>query len=337
MEIKSDLDLSGKLIIKVQLGDDIRRIPIHNESLTYDELVLMMQRVFRGKLSANDDITIKYKDEDGDLITIFESNDLSFAIQCSRILKLQILLNSDLKNDSASALSSTEVTNLKKQLRNIRDQVNTLLDTIDVHENKTVNSGHQESGDTSNLDLNQSSSSLNKVNSSEFDPLQDKGQKNGTEDAKDSSKPSTPQINNEGNLTKQKSNRAGSRPQSVSMATTPGQQSVVTSAANPHGITDYFGRSSSATNFPGMQYSSLPYPQQYNFQSTGRYVPQVMDSSQVPSSNAYSNPPQGSLSYPQQQQYGHPPVVYPASAQGNPYSKGFTQPSPQHGFMPPRQ
>lgn len=63
MDIKNELDLSGKLIIKVQLGDDIRRIPIHNESLTYDELVLMMQRVFRGKLSANDDITIKYKDE----------------------------------------------------------------------------------------------------------------------------------------------------------------------------------------------------------------------------------------------------------------------------------
>lgn len=56
-------DLSGKLIIKVQLGDDIRRIHIHNEALTYDELVLMMQRVFRGKLSSTDDITIKYKDE----------------------------------------------------------------------------------------------------------------------------------------------------------------------------------------------------------------------------------------------------------------------------------
>jgi protein TFG len=56
-------DLSGKLIIKVQLGDDIRRIPIHNEDITYDELVLMMQRVYRGKLSTNDDIVIKYKDE----------------------------------------------------------------------------------------------------------------------------------------------------------------------------------------------------------------------------------------------------------------------------------
>ena len=45
----------------MQLGDDIRRVPIHNEEMTYDELVLMMQRVYRGKLSQDDEITIKYK------------------------------------------------------------------------------------------------------------------------------------------------------------------------------------------------------------------------------------------------------------------------------------
>lgn len=33
------------------------------------------------------------QDEDGDLVTIFDSSDLAFAIQCSRILKLTILLN----------------------------------------------------------------------------------------------------------------------------------------------------------------------------------------------------------------------------------------------------
>ena len=67
-------DLTGKLIIKVALGDDIRRIPIHNEDITYDELVLMMQRVYRGKLSTNDEITIKYKDEGMSIqIQVFES------------------------------------------------------------------------------------------------------------------------------------------------------------------------------------------------------------------------------------------------------------------------
>ena len=37
------MDLTGKLIIKATLGSDIRRIPIHNDDLTYDELILMMQ------------------------------------------------------------------------------------------------------------------------------------------------------------------------------------------------------------------------------------------------------------------------------------------------------
>ncbi len=32
------MDLAGKLIIKVSLGDDIRRIPIHNEDITHDEV-----------------------------------------------------------------------------------------------------------------------------------------------------------------------------------------------------------------------------------------------------------------------------------------------------------
>ena len=56
------MDLSGKLIIKACLGDDIRRVPIHNEDITYDELLLMLQRVFKGKLNNTDDVTLKYCD-----------------------------------------------------------------------------------------------------------------------------------------------------------------------------------------------------------------------------------------------------------------------------------
>ena len=76
--------MTGKLVIKASLGDDIRRIPIHNEDITYDELILMMQRVFRDQLSPSDDVALKYKDEDGDLITLFDSADLATALQISR-------------------------------------------------------------------------------------------------------------------------------------------------------------------------------------------------------------------------------------------------------------
>uniref|UniRef100_A0A8C5LVN8 Trafficking from ER to golgi regulator n=1 Tax=Leptobrachium leishanense TaxID=445787 RepID=A0A8C5LVN8_9ANUR len=124
--MNGQLDLSGKLIIKAQLGEDIRRIPIHNEDITYDELVLMMQRVFRGKLLTNDEVTIKYKDEDGDLITIFDSSDLSFAIQCSRILKLTLFVNGQPR-----PLESSQVKYLRRELIELRNKVNQLLDCLE--------------------------------------------------------------------------------------------------------------------------------------------------------------------------------------------------------------
>lgn len=167
------LDLSGKLIIKVQLGDDVRRIPIHNEAITYDELVLMMQRVFRGKLSSSDDITIKYKDEDGDLITIFDSSDLAFAIQYSRVLKLTLFVS----GDGNKLYQPPQLNKIRGELRSIRDQVNHLLDII---EPRTY-------GDSSNTALendNKPNGGIsNQASSKEFDPLQ------GDEKTSDEKKP----------------------------------------------------------------------------------------------------------------------------------------------------
>merc|ERR1719187_1955162 len=87
-------DLSARLVIKLELGDDIRRIPIHNEDLTYDELVLMVQRVYRARLAAQDDVLLKYRDEDGDLVTVADSSDLAAAVECSRTLRLVVYVNS---------------------------------------------------------------------------------------------------------------------------------------------------------------------------------------------------------------------------------------------------
>ncbi|XP_028616083.1 protein TFG isoform X2 [Grammomys surdaster] len=152
--MNGQLDLSGKLIIKAQLGEDIRRIPIHNEDITYDELVLMMQRVFRGKLLSNDEVTIKYKDEDGDLITIFDSSDLSFAIQCSRILKLTLFVNGQPR-----PLESSQVKYLRRELIELRNKVNRLLDSLEppgepgpstsIPENGSIAEGSHHPADTS--------------------------------------------------------------------------------------------------------------------------------------------------------------------------------------------
>lgn len=161
----TQLDLSGKLIIKAQLGDDIRRIPIHNEDITYDELVLMMQRVFRGKLDANDEVLIKYRDEDGDLISIFDSSDLSFAIQCSRILKLTIFVNGQ-----PAPLQSDEVKHIRTELQKIRNQVNQLIDQLEPRQSISGPRGENEKGATNA----QTNSTPNAAAPKEFDPLSSK-------------------------------------------------------------------------------------------------------------------------------------------------------------------
>jgi len=132
------LDLSGKLIIKASLGEDIRRIPIHNDDLTYDELVLMMQRVFKGSIHPDEDLLLKYKDEDGDLITITDNSDLSFAIQYCRVLKLAIL---PAKSSTLNKISNPTIC----ELRSIRDRLTKLLDNSMVTEvNQVVESSRQD-------------------------------------------------------------------------------------------------------------------------------------------------------------------------------------------------
>nr|CAG4636935.1 EOG090X04HX [Ceriodaphnia reticulata]SVE72876.1 EOG090X04HX [Ceriodaphnia reticulata] len=134
-------NLGGKLVIKAQLDDDIRRIPIHNEDITLDELLLMMQRVFRGKLSNSDEVLLKYKDEDGDLVTIFDSSDVMSAIQCSRTLKLRVFVNNK-NEESTDSKQNKGVANLvaiKKELSGIRDRVIHLLDQLDIAPQESPN------------------------------------------------------------------------------------------------------------------------------------------------------------------------------------------------------
>ncbi|XP_047129271.1 protein TFG isoform X2 [Hydra vulgaris] len=128
------IDLTGKLVIKAQLGNDIRKIPIHNEEITYDELLLMMQRLFRGKIKSSDEITIKVKDEDGDLVTIFDSSDLMFAKSLSRYLKLTIFVNG-----KPEPLEDDQVKEIKRELISMRDKINFLVNRLDEFSSKIIN------------------------------------------------------------------------------------------------------------------------------------------------------------------------------------------------------
>jgi len=137
------MDLSGKLVIKATLGDDIRRIPIHNEDITYDELILMMQRVFRDQLSPSDDVALKYKDEDGDLVTLFDSADLATALQISRILKLTVFVNGKIVAGGGSKRDGRVPADVRAELRAIRDKINHILDSLDIGGNDGGENGHE--------------------------------------------------------------------------------------------------------------------------------------------------------------------------------------------------
>ncbi|GJQ67769.1 hypothetical protein Trydic_g16564 [Trypoxylus dichotomus] len=321
MDSKSELDLTGKLIIKVQLKDDIRRIPIHNEAITYDELVLMMQRVFRGKITSSDDVTIKYKDEDGDLVTILDSSDLSFAIQCSRILKLHILMN-NAQSDTNSCWKKPELSEIKVQLKSIRNQVNKLLDLLDVNVTPDITLAPNEESNEKVSNISTGGSNvINKVNSSEFDPLQDK--KHGNAEMKEPNQSTSNVTHSEG---------CDSRPQSVPVRPTPTPPVAATVSTSQYIRTP-------TTGYP-QSFGSMPYTgQPYSSYVPPSYVQQ--DQTQMPNSNSYGYSAQG-VPYPtqqQQQQYSQPGVlsatsnVFTGQPQTNPYPKGFNQP---HNYMQPR-
>ncbi|XP_016147790.1 protein TFG-like [Sinocyclocheilus grahami] len=120
--MNGQLDLSGKLIIKAQLGDDIRRIPIHNEDITYDELLLMMQRVFRGQLQSSDEVAIKYKDE-GQFLTSKHDKVFHSAVK-KNVCVFAV-------NGQPRPLESSQVKHLRRELIHLRNKVNSLLDSLE--------------------------------------------------------------------------------------------------------------------------------------------------------------------------------------------------------------
>ncbi|GBM18378.1 Transposable element Tcb2 transposase [Araneus ventricosus] len=101
----------------------------------------------------------------GDLISIFDSSDLSFAIQCSRILKLTIFVNGH-----PEPLQSDEVKHIRTELQKIRNQVNQLIDQLEPRAPLPGSRAENEKG-VANAQAN---STPNAAAPKEFDPLSSK-------------------------------------------------------------------------------------------------------------------------------------------------------------------
>lgn len=162
-------DRADTLIIKVSNGQEIRRIPILNEDLTFDDLVLMLQRVFKGRIST--EIILKYKDEEGDLITLTDNNDLSYAKQSSRLLRLFVYGN------NFNHTPSTEDYNaIRQDLQKVGEAVNQLLEKLNCVFQKSSGETKKEvspSSSTANVSTSSSEEKLKQLptDTKSFDPF----------------------------------------------------------------------------------------------------------------------------------------------------------------------
>ncbi|KAM3721766.1 Protein tfg-1 [Dirofilaria immitis] len=98
----------------------MRKMTIHHsDDMSYNDLVLMMQRIF--KLQSSTNISLKYKDEDGDYITLADDTDLLLALQTET--KLSIIVLSD-------EIDSIQMKKLETQLEAVRDTAVSVLETL---------------------------------------------------------------------------------------------------------------------------------------------------------------------------------------------------------------
>lgn len=158
----NSLDLSGKILFKVRLDNEIKKLMIHNDDLNYNDLILMLQRIFSDKIRQHDEFTIKYTDEENDLITISDDSDVSLALQTSKILKLTIFMKGS--DETRGDLRPNEIVN---ELRRIRESIDKFLDSLE----KTVKIESKVEDIVKNTDEIKLVQSVNPEVQKEFDPL----------------------------------------------------------------------------------------------------------------------------------------------------------------------
>ena len=106
------------------------------------ELVLMMERIFSGKISNSDELTIKYLDDDGDKITLSNDSDLNVALHFHKLLRLFVFLNgkepTNSSNDNLNQQGNLiDAKAYRNELQDIRNSVQTILDRLQLSNNET--------------------------------------------------------------------------------------------------------------------------------------------------------------------------------------------------------
>ena len=95
-----------------------------------------MERVFAGKISNSDEITIKYLDDDGDKITLLNDSDLTVALHFHKLLRLFVFVNgqeqvnADPKDSADKDGSLIDAKSFRTELQQIRTSIQAILDRL---------------------------------------------------------------------------------------------------------------------------------------------------------------------------------------------------------------
>lgn len=274
---------------------------------------------------------------DGDLVTIFDSSDLTSAIQCSRTLKLTVFLNSQPGDSSVEEKQSKGITNIvaiRKELSGIRDRVIHLLDQLDI---TPQGSPSGDSPVTHNVESDKQTMLAVKpatIHAKEFDPYQQRSDV-GKETDKVSEAFGVEQTSQNENTTAAPRQQiqpataaAGAQPMTPQLASVGGMQQL------GHQLPQQQGMPNPHQIQPTQPPLGSPYPSQAYQQQTQRFQPQT--------STAYSLSAQQPTTYPQsgyssqqiqQQPYAQP---MPFNPQGSTQQQQQNQPqvSVQPGAAP---
>ncbi|XGW19165.1 hypothetical protein V3C99_003190 [Haemonchus contortus] len=107
-------------ILKARFGSDVRKTPLHHgNDLTLNDLTLMLQRIF--KIGSAEAIVLKYKDNDGDLITLADDSDLLLALQSEQTLSIEVFIDNK---------AIAELADIQQQISQIQADVQRLSKTL---------------------------------------------------------------------------------------------------------------------------------------------------------------------------------------------------------------
>ncbi|ORX84727.1 hypothetical protein BCR32DRAFT_113907 [Anaeromyces robustus] len=131
--------MSALTVIKFYCDGEIKRIPMNRSlgELTYDELCVIVQRVWKSQLSSDiNNLVLKYVDDEGDQICLESDIDISHALTFSTCLKVHVYDKETIPVNSKSLISNLtlekkSLESIKKVVKNSRDTLNKIIEQLE--------------------------------------------------------------------------------------------------------------------------------------------------------------------------------------------------------------